>query len=436
MHSARNIALRLLMEYEELGKYVNLSLSSHARDSLSAEERGFVTALLYGAVEHKITYDYIISAISGRSISDITPRARAILRLGLCQILLLDNIPDYAAVNETVKLASNPGERAFVNGVLRKAVRELDSLPMPDRRKDEARYLSVMYSVPKPTVKHFISLLGASGCEEYLKYINTTPPTDITVNTTKITKDALLSRLRSLGYRVEQSEISERTLRVYGSFDPRAVSEFKEGLFFVQDAASAASSLALGSKPGELVVDVCACPGGKSFAAAIMMENRGRVESFDIHESKIPLISDGARRLGLNIISASLCDAREGREELLSRADRVICDVPCSGLGVLAKKPDLRYKDIGDISKLCAIQYAILERSAKYLRPGGYILYSTCTLNPAENEITVERFLSENPDYTRADFKLGNLSSDRGMLTLYPHIHKTDGFFFAKLKRL
>ncbi len=432
----REIALSLLLEYEKDGKYVNLSLSSHLADGLSREERGILTSLLYTTVERKLTYDYYIATYAKRPTEKIDPRTLGILRLGVCQIVAMDKVPDFAAVNEAVKLGRNKGERAFINGVLRAIAREKDNLPLPPRERNVARHLSVKYSFPQPLVKHFISLLGEDGCEALLDYYNTATSTDLTVNTRKTTREDFLARLSEAGISAYAHNTSPLTVRIDKSCDPRQLPGFSEGHFFVQDAASAISAVALGTRLGERVIDVCAAPGGKSFAAAILAGNEGGVTSFDLHESKLSLIASGRDRLGLDNITVEKCDATHPRVELFGSFDRVICDCPCSGLGVLGKKADMRYRSFEDIASLPPIQYEILSASVGYLKVGGTILYSTCTLNPDENERVVERFLKENEGYALQDFEVGGLKSAHGMLTTYPHIHSTDGFFVAKIMRV
>ena len=224
-------------------------------------------------------------------------------------------------------------------------------------------------------------------------------------------------------------------MRIPASVDPRRLPGFSDGLFFVQDMACAVSAEALEVREGDRVVDVCACPGGKSFAAAILSHN-GEVTSFDIHDSKLTLITEGAKRLGLTNISVSECDATKPREELFRSFDRVICDVPCSGLGVLAKKPDIRHKDNQSMQNLPDLQYDILSASSKYLKDNGILVYSTCTINPEENERVVERFLASHSDFATVDFTVGQIESKGGMLTLLPHVHHCDGFFIAKLRKV
>lgn len=429
----RQIALRILDEYELGGKYINLALSTHAADNLTREEKAALTVLLYTVVEKKLTYDYYICALSKRSDSDIDIHTKNILRLGLCQLIDMTSIPDFAAVNETVKLARQKGERAFVNGVLRAAERQKNSLPMPPEAKNYKRYLSVKYSFPLDTVKHFDSLFGREDTEALLKFYNETKYTDITVNTTKMSVSDYRAALASRGVETETCPGIENTLRIKNSVNPERLFGFKEGYFLVQDRASLVSALALAPESGDTVIDVCSAPGGKSFSSAILMKNEGKISSFDLHESKLSLIESGKARLGLLIIDVSARDATEPDESLFGTADKLICDAPCSGLGVLGKKPDLRYKDMASIAELPALQLQILTESVKYLKVGGTAVYSTCTLNPLENEDVVSAFLSENPNFELVPFKAGEYCADSGMLTLLPHKHNTDGFFMAKI---
>ncbi len=432
----RKTALELLNKYEMSGQYVNLSLSAHSLDGISLEERRLITSLLYTAVEHKITYDYYISALSKRDIAKIDTVTKNILRLGFCQLVDIDSIPDFAAVNETVKLARNPGERSFVNGILRSAAKMKKDLPMPDKEKNYRRYLSVKYSFPLATVKLFDSLFGTEDTEKLLTYYNTEKYTDIFVNSLRTSREELVKELSELGITAENNSVSDLSLRINEPINVERLSSFKEGKFFVQDMASTTAVTALSPKKGDRLIDVCSAPGGKSFSSAVMMENSGEIFSFDLHESKLSLIEGGRDRLGLDIIRVSDRDARIPDESLFGTADKVLCDVPCSGLGVLSKKPDLRYKDITDTRELTGLQLEILRASSRYLKVGGELLYSTCTLNPAENGEIVSTFLNDNTDFESVDFTVGKLASDGGSLTLLPHKTRCDGFFMAKIKRL
>ncbi len=430
--TVREIALSLLMEYENEGKYVNLSLSSHKADSLNAKDRAFLTVLLYTTVERKITYDYIIAALAKRPAEKLSSHTLNILRLGLCQIMHIASVPDFAATNETVKLAKNKGERALVNAILREAVRVKENLPLPDRNKNTARYLSVLYSFPPDTVKHFIALLGKEEAERLLLKFNELAPTSLSVNTRRISRSDFLGLLLENGIEAAAAKSSSIGVKIPASINPCEIPGYKEGLFFVQDEASAIAVEALGTSKDDTLIDVCSCPGGKSFAAAIL-SGGARIYSFDLHESKLSLVKSGADRLGLKLNVRTL-DALTPDEALFGTVDKLICDVPCSGLGVLAKKPDLRHKPLERDGQLPALQLEILTKSSAYLKPGGEMIYSTCTLNPRENEEVVRAFLDSHEDFELVDFCVGGLCSDGGMLTLYPHIHKTDGFFVAKIK--
>ncbi len=426
----RKTVLELLESYEGGQRYVNLLLSAERFGRLSAEDSASLTALLYTTVEKKLTYDYFIGAFSKRSPDKIDPRVRNILRIGLCQILDMHSIPDYAAVNETVKLTRLPHERSFINAVLREAVRQKACLPYPPREKNELRYLSVKYSIPLPLVRHYASIVG-DDIESLLEAFSREKSLTLTANLTKCDVATLVSELSDYGAR--PSELTESGVVLEHKAPPKSLPGFSEGRFFVQDEASRIAFETLSVRDTDLVVDVCAAPGGKSFGAA-MNNTGGTVYAFDIHESKLSLIRDGAARLGLGNISIACRDANEPADELLGRADRVICDVVCSGLGIISKKPDLRYKDLTSVKELPTLQYSILKSSSRYLKPGGILAYSTCTLNPAENEEITDRFVAENPDFSYEAIRTRTIRSERGV-TLYPHIHGTDGFYIALIKR-
>ncbi len=429
----RKITLELLRSYEQEGRYVNLLLSSQKLSPLTVDERAIVTSLLYTTVEKKLTYDYFISHFAKRQISEIDPYVRDVLRLGLCQIIDMESIPDFAAVNESVKLMRHGGEKSFANAILRRAAKEKESLPYPKREKNLLRYLSVYHSVPYATVKFFASIFGNEECEKLLIAFSEKERLSITVNEEKISRDELILKLSDYGAR--KSSYTENGIIFDKSFPPKNLPGFDTGDFFVQDEASRIAIAALDAKKSQTVIDVCAAPGGKSLAAAIRVGNNGRVFSFDLHSSKLSLIEDSCKRLGLSNVNVSARDAREPDASLFGKADRVICDVPCSGLGVFSKKPDLRYKDIETAKELPPLQYQILTASAKYVKAGGVLIYSTCTLNPEENFEITDKFISENPDFTYEGFSLGNLTASDGKMTLLPHKHGTDGFYIAKLRK-
>ena len=429
----RKIAFELLRSYEEEGRYVNLLLSSSKLSGLTKEEKSAVTALLYTAVEKKITYDYFTSAFSKRQISEIDPYVRDILRIGMCQIIDMKSIPDFAAVNESVKLARHKGEAGFVNAVLRAVTKSKESLPYPKREKNPARYLSVYYSVPLPTVKLFMGIVGDAECEALLSAMSNETGFSITVNENKISRGALLEKLSTFG--AQASALTENGITFEKSVSPRELPGFLDGEFFVQDEASRIAALVLDVQKGEKIIDVCSAPGGKAFLSAIKTGSEGSVSAFDVHESKISLIRDGAERLGLENVSAGVRDATMPEKSEFECFDRVICDVPCSGLGVFGKKPDIRYKDISAIGELPPLQYEILEKSSAYLKRGGVIVYSTCTINPEENEGVTDKFLSLHPEFSYESAAVCGIDFSKGHYTFMPHKNGTDGFYIAKLRK-
>ncbi len=426
----RKIALDLLGRWDTGEEYINLTIG-RACETLSDTDRRFLTALLYGTVERLITLDYHIGALAKRS--ELDPTTRDILRLGLYELLYM-HTPPHAAVNECVKLARNRGEAGFVNGVLRAAARAPEALLPPPREKNPARHLSVAYSVPLRTVRLLLDIFGEE-TEAFLAAVNTPRGITLRVNTTRTTREALLSTLAEAGVYATPSPFTKSGILLTESHPPRTLPGWEDGLFYIQDEASQIAVEALGAEAGMTVVDLCACPGGKSFGAACEMHNTGKLCSRDLHPSKLSLIEDGAARLGITIIETAAHDASSPEKALVGKADRVICDVPCSGLGVLSKKADLRYKDTEAAERLPVLQREILETAALCVKPGGVVLYSTCTVNPAENQGVTEAFLADHPEFDACGFTVGSLTAPSGHLSLYPHIHHTDGFYIAKLKR-
>ena len=426
--SVRHIALALLLAMEERGAFANLLLSD-AVIARAGEDAPLLTALFYGTVERRLTLDYAIGVFAAREVESLSPHTRNLLRLGLYQIYFT-RIPPHAATDKTVSLGENKGERALINAVLRRAASE--PLPLPPEKR-AARHLSVKHSFPLSTVRHFLSLYGEEETEALLSAFNRVSPLSVTVNGAKTDRDAYLALLKEAAFDASPAPYARASVRLAASISPEKLPLFAEGYFLVQDEASALAAEALGAQAGDVIVDVCSAPGGKILSAAAQAGGVGEFHAFDLYESKLSLIRESASRLGISV-SVAACDATVGDPSLFGRADRVICDVPCSGLGVLGKKPDLRYREKSD--SLAPLGLEILNTSAKYLKAGGVLLYSTCTLSPDENEENVRRFLDTHPEFTAVDFSFaGGLSSCDGCLTLLPHKHGTDGFFMAKLKK-
>ena len=424
----RALALDLLIRAEKAGQFSNIALDKALEGSeLSDADRRLASLLFYGVTEKRITLDYRIAELSSRPVNEIDQHTLTALRLGLYQLMFTDKIPVHAAINETVSLCPRRTS-GFVNGVLRSHTRRPQG-ELPDKETDTVRYLSVKYSVGEPLCKRFLEIFGLCKTESLFSALDCPPPTTIRVNTNKIGREELESKIDG----AQPTKISPHGLRVKGAV--RDLYGFSDGMFFVQDEASQICVEALDAREGMTVLDICACPGSKSFGAAINMKNKGAVKSFDLHSKKLSLITSGAERLGIDIISVKEQDGRRTCEELVESADRVLCDVPCSGFGVLAKKPELRYKDPSVSDTLPKIQSDILENACRYVKSGGILVYSTCTVFPEENEKNVERFLSSHPEFELVPFSVGSLNVTKGYITLLPDEYPTDGFFIAKLAR-
>ena len=425
--NVRALALASLVRLRADGKYANLEVAaSLGRADLSDKDRALYTALVYGVVERSITLDHILAALSSRPLDALDTQTRSAAELGLYQLIYLDRVPDHAAVSETVE-ASPRRSRGFVNAILRSFIRSgKKQPPLPD---DPLERLSVECSMPRELVSFF----AAAYPDRYERIVASTlrrGRTTLRVNTLR------LSAAEALDLLGEGASVGAAPDTVTVDGESAAVLDgIARGLWFVQDASSRFAAHVLGAKPGMLVADCCAAPGGKSFSMALDMEDRGDVRSFDLHENKLSLIRDGAARLGLTSISAFARDARECDETLVGRADRVLVDAPCSGLGVIAKKPDIKYKDLAESARLPEIQYAILSEASRYVKPGGVLVYSTCTLAPAENEGVFGRFLASRGDFEPLDFEIVGKRSGRGMLTLFPDEGEWDGFFIARAVR-
>lgn len=431
--NVRQTAMDLLLRCAEADRYSNIALDSAIkRESFSHADKALLTRLVYGVTESLLTLDYYIGQLSSRPIKDIDRHSLTAIRLGLYQLMYLDRVPDHAAINESVALCPRRS-RGFVNAVLREYTRRGGEICFPDESDEPIRRLSVKYSFSPELCEEFVSAFGYRRTESIFAAFCKTPPITLRVNTLKTDRESLISSLKAKGIEAERSWLD--TALKTKNLSLTELDEFCEGSFFVQDEASQICTKALDAERGDLVLDICACPGSKSFGAAIDMENEGRIMAFDLHENKLSLVRSGAKRLGIDIIETSGHDGRDYISELEKKADRIICDVPCSGFGVIAKKPELRYKSVADCRSLPDIQLAILENSSRYLSVGGYLVYSTCTLLPSENELNIARFIERNPEFCRVDFSVGELSSENGMLTLFPDTHGTDGFFIAKLSR-
>jgi len=436
-NTARQTALTVLRRCRRDRAFSDAMLNSVlAESALSAKDRALVSQLCYGVLQNAILCDYYIDSFSGGK--KIEPKLRDILRLSVYQILFLDKIPDHAAVNEGVELCKRSGlgrASGFANAVLHRAAENKNNLPqIPE--DDRIKYLSIKYSTPAALVEKLFSDFGESFTEELLKSNNELSPTTIQVNTLRIGAEELFERLSARGFGCRAHSFLSDCAEVSGG-DLAASEEFREGLFYVQDPAARLAVIAASPISGSAVLDACAAPGGKSFASAILMQNDGKIISCDIHKNKLGLISDGAKRLGIDIITTGEMDALHPDDSLIASCDTVIADVPCSGLGIIRKKPDIRYKELSETEKLPETQLAILEGLAPCVKAGGVLLYSTCTILRRENEDVISAFLEKHGEFKPESFSLPEpiAAVESGMITLFPHIHGTDGFFICKLRK-
>ncbi len=413
------------MEKEEGEGYSNRLIDAAiSKYSFEGADRALLSQIVSGVTERRITLDYIIQKFSKAPLSKLDRDALCLLRMGIYQLRYLDRIPSHAAVNETVNLARSRS-RGFINAILRSYLRT-DEIKFPEK-PDDLR-LSVEYSAPRELCAKFISLFGVEKAENILASYLETPALTLRVNTLKTTRDVLMEVLEFEGFECEPTPISPYGIKVKGSGLP---STLADGLSYVQDESSQISSLVLDPREGDVLLDACACPGGKSFSAAMLMNDDGSITSCDLHASKLPLISSGADRLGISIIKTCERDSSVPTDEKYSK---IICDVPCSGLGVAAKKTEIKYRPLAKNAELPPLQYSILCAVSESLEVGGTLVYSTCTILPEENESIVEKFLSEHKNFEAVPFTVGEFDAPCGMLTLRPCTER-DGFFISKLTR-
>ncbi len=438
--TGRSAAVRLLHRIEHENAYSNLVLRrSLGVYGLNERDQALCTTLVYGVLERRITLDYVIATHSKIRLGEIEPLTLNCLRVGAYQLLYLDRIPPSAAINEsvrTVKQLGSPKSAGFVNAVLHAIHRTGKDIAFPPE-KNKKTHLSIKYACPQWIVKLWLSAYGPVHTEGLLAAMLGRPPLTIRTNTTRIAADALVERLIAEGVAVQKHPYLPDALELADTGAVEKLSAYEEGLFHVQDGASQICARILDARPGDRVADVCAAPGGKTFTIAETMGNIGRVDSYDLYPQRAELIADGAKRLGLDIVHASARDAQTG--ETAPIYQRVLCDVPCSGLGIMRRKPEIRYKSRETLDNLPDLQYSILHRNAELVAPGGLLLYSTCALNPAENRAVADRFEAEHSEFVPVSIapelvRFGDEPSNQ--LTLMPHLHGTDGFFVAAFRRM
>ena len=431
---ARETALNVLIACRTEGGWSNGVLKEYIhRDRLDRRDAALATRLCYGVLQNRLKLDFYLQQLLTGKLKDLHPAVRDILHLGLYQLYEMDKVPSSAAVNESVELAKKYCKKqryapGLVNAVLRKAA---------DAPVQQPTGWQETYSHPQALIDLLKSYVGKERILPMLKANNEAPDTVAQVNTLKITTAALTGRLEGEGVTVQPHGWMPDCLVLSGFGNLEQLPSFRDGLFYIQDAAAKLSVLCADLPENAKVLDCCAAPGGKSFAAAIAMHGTGHITSCDIYAHKANLIANGAQRLGIEQITARQLDATVHVPEWEGKMDVVIADVPCSGLGIIRKKPDIRYKNLQEMAALPALQLQILKNQATYVRPGGVLLYSTCTLVRGENEGVVEAFLQDNQDFYLEKLPLPATFPDNetGMLALVPGQYDTDGFFIARLRR-
>jgi 16S rRNA (cytosine967-C5)-methyltransferase len=442
----REIALKILYEINENKAYSNIAINKYLEGyELKQVDKGFITELVYGTVKWRLSIDWVIEQFSSIKLKKISPWILNILRLGVYQLMYTDRIPASAACNESVILSKKFGHAAssrYVNAVLRNIARNPENVQYPDKSKDLVSYLVVKYSHPEWMVKAWLKRYSAEFTEGLLNSNNEIPDFIIRVNTLKVSKNALKKVFENQGIETEDARYIEDALILKNPSSISRLDAFKEGLFQVQDESSMLVGKILDPKAGEFILDVCSAPGGKATHIAQLMGNKGKVIARDIHPHKIKIINEAAERLGLTIIQTQVFDAAELDENSVEKADRVLVDAPCTGLGIIRRKPDIKWaRNCGDRDEITVLQGKILSSAARYVRPGGIMVYSTCTLEPEENEEIVKNFIQTHGEFEMEDISayfpetLHKASAREGFVQFYPHTDKIDGFFIAKMKK-
>jgi len=439
--SAREVAFKALGLYRRDNAWSDLALNALLGNAdLSRRDAALATQILNGVLQNMALCDYYAEHFSTIELRKLEPRVLDIVRLSMYQIVFLSKVPRSAVVNEAVALTkkySNQGAAGYVNAVLRKAAASAESGDLPEIAGDPMHQLSIKYSHPDWLVREFCEILGRDGAKALLVANNAdAAPVTVQVNTLLTDTDEALRLLKADGAEVSRHEWLKDCIEMRGAGNVTRLDAFEKGYVYVQDASARLAVVAAGPKKGDYVIDGCAAPGGKSFAAAIAMGNSGRIDACDIHDAKLRNLESGAARLHIGIIDTINRNALTPSGGDQGGADIVIADVPCSGFGVIRKKPEIRYKARQDIASLPELQERMLSALSTYVAPGGVLLYSTCSVLRCENEDVVRRFLGEDSRFAPEAFTLPGVGRvDGGMITLWPHVHGTDGFFICKLRR-
>ena len=441
MEKARKICVDILEVVFNKNAYSNIVLRQTLnKNKIDDKDKGLITEIVYGTIKYKYTIDTILNNFLKKGIKSLDSYVLNILRITVYQIKFLDKIPNFAAVNEAVEIAKKEksvGASKLVNGVLRNYLRNLDKKYYNDKNLVET--LCFKYSYDKWLVNMLIKQYGNEIAEDILKGLNERPAVTVRVNNLKTDYDEAFSNLQEYGYDVEEGYICPEAIVINKGKSIEKNPLFKEGKITVQDESAMLVAPSIDAKEGATVLDLCSAPGGKTTHISEIMNNTGIVKAFDIHENKLSLVKENAKRLGINNISCAEMDAAKFNKELENSADMVLIDVPCSGLGIIRKKPEIKYtKDIKSTKDIVAIQKKIMENAAKYVKKEGTLLYSTCTINKEENEKNINWFIKKFPEYKVEPLFYGNMSNiiynENGTVTILPNKYM-DGFFIAKLKK-
>ncbi|MBP5427128.1 MAG: 16S rRNA (cytosine(967)-C(5))-methyltransferase RsmB [Clostridiales bacterium] len=441
----RELILKILVNILKEGAYSNIELNKCFKvNKLDQRDTAFISEMVMGVLKYKERLDYVIAQFSSIKLKKISVWIINTLRMGVYQLMFMDRVPQSAAVNECVKLAKRYGHAyssKFVNGVLRNIARNIEKIEYP--AKDTPEYLSVCYSYPMWLVEKFVDEFGHDFAKELLKSLNDKPKFCIRANTTKVTVKELLDMFKERGVKAFESGMSKYGLVVENSHNITGMDLYENGYFTIQDESSMKVAEILDPRVGDVVIDVCAAPGGKTTHIAEIMNNSGVLYSQDLYLHKVNLIKSAAKRLGLSNIKTNVYDATNVRENLIGKADKVLVDAPCTGLGIVRRKPDIKWrKEISDIDNISTLQYKILCSASKYVKVGGSIVYSTCTVMREENIEVVNKFLKEHGDFEIEDItgfipdSINSSTAKDGYMEFYPNIQGTDGFFVAKMKKI
>ncbi|MFR0018506.1 MAG: 16S rRNA (cytosine(967)-C(5))-methyltransferase RsmB [Paraclostridium sp.] len=439
--NARELAFKTLYDIERNKNYSNLSINKNFKNvNISDQEKGLATELIYGIIENKYYLNYIIDKLSKIKSKKMSTYVKISLWLGIYQILFLDSIKEHAAVNESVSLIKKYDKKSsgFVNAILRNVLRNKETI-MDIEKENKVDTLSIKYSYSPWIIQKWMNVFGEEFTEDLLEANSEKPNLYIRVNTTKITKDELIEKLKVQGIVCSKVNGIDEAIMVQNLKNIEGNKLFRDGLFTVQDISSMLVGKVTNPKEGSLILDMCSAPGGKTTHLATLMNNSGQVIARDVFEHKLKLINNTVNRLGLKNVKVENLDALEIDESSIDKFDYVVSDVPCSGMGIIKRKPEIKFKKEEELKDLPAIQGAILNNAAKYVKVGGHLIYSTCTIHDEENIDIINKFLQDNEKFELEpidEVKIDLDNQDKGYIKIYPNIHGMDGFFIAKLKRV